>query len=175
MAHREALLPGEGRGRHPACHNGEAFYIARSGRPGPVLIDIPKDCSNAMIWRARTDDFQLPGYKVPAEGDPAQTRAPARMLREAKRPVLLVGHGAVISGAGAQLRTLAETMHIPVTNTLLGKGAFPETHPLSLGMLGMHGTALREQGRDGLRPDHVVGSRWTTASPARPIRSARTR
>ena len=138
----------------------EAFYIARSGRPGPVLIDIPKDCSNAMIWARDDDDFHLPGYRVPAEGDPGQISCAARMLREARRPVLLVGHGAVISGAGAELRTLAETMHIPVTNTLLGKGAFPETHPLSLGMLGMHGTAYANKAVTDCDLIMSVGSRW---------------
>jgi acetolactate synthase-1/2/3 large subunit len=138
----------------------EAFYIARSGRPGPVLIDIPKDCSNAMIWAREDDDFQLPGYRVPAEGDPAQVSSAARLLHEARRPVLLVGHGAVISGAGAELRTLAETMHIPVTNTLLGKGAFPETHPLSLGMLGMHGTAYANKAVTDCDLIMSIGSRW---------------
>jgi acetolactate synthase I/II/III large subunit len=138
----------------------EAFYIARSGRPGPVLIDITKDCSNAMIWAREDDDFQLPGYRVPAEGDPAQVSSAARLLHEARRPVLLVGHGAVISGAGAELRTLAETMHIPVTNTLLGKGAFPETHPLSLGMLGMHGTAYANKAVTDCDLIMSIGSRW---------------
>jgi acetolactate synthase I/II/III large subunit len=119
----------------------EAFYIAKSGRPGPVLIDIPKDVSNAIIEIRDDEQFHLPGYAVPSAGDPAQIACAAKMLHEARQPVLLVGHGAVISGAGAELRVLAETMRIPVTNTLLGKGAFPETHPLSVGMLGMHGTA----------------------------------
>ena len=138
----------------------EAFYIARSGRPGPVLIDIPKNCSNAMIWARDDEEFQLPGYRVPSEGDPAQVSCAARMLRDAKRPVLLVGHGSVISGAGAELRTLAETMHIPVTNTLLGKGAFPESHPLSLGMLGMHGTAYANKAVADCDLIMSIGSRW---------------
>jgi acetolactate synthase-1/2/3 large subunit len=138
----------------------EAFYIARSGRPGPVLIDIPKDCSNAMIWAREDDDFQLPGYKVPVDGDPVQIACAAQMLQKARRPVLLVGHGAVISGAGAELRVLAERMQIPVTNTLLGKGAFPETHPLSLGMLGMHGTAYANKAVADCDLIMSVGSRW---------------
>ncbi len=138
----------------------EAFYIARSGRPGPVLIDVPKDCSNATIWARDDDEFQLPGYTVPNEGDPAQIACAARMLSAARRPVLLVGHGAVISGAGAELRTLAETMKIPVTNTLLGKGAFPETHPLSLGMLGMHGTAYANKAVTDCDLIMSIGSRW---------------
>ena len=138
----------------------EAFYIARTGRPGPVLIDIPKDCSNKIIWARDDDEFHLPGYRVPEEGDPAQISRAAGFLREARRPVLLVGHGAVISGAGAELRTLAETMRIPVTNTLLGKGAFPETHPLSMGMLGMHGTAYANKAVADCDLIMSVGSRW---------------
>ena len=146
----------------------EAFYIARSGRPGPVLIDIPKDCSNATIDLREDEEFQLPGYRVPAAGDPAQIACAAGMLHAAKRPVLLAGHGAVISGAGAELRTLAETMRIPVTNTLLGKGAFPETHLLSLGMLGMHGTAYANKAVADCDLIMSVGSRWDdriTGSP----------
>jgi acetolactate synthase-1/2/3 large subunit len=138
----------------------EAFYIARSGRPGPVLIDIPKDCSNAVIDLREDDEFHLPGYTVPAQADPAGISLAARLLHEAKRPVLLAGHGAVISGAGAELRSLAETMRIPVTNTLLGKGAFPETHPLSLGMLGMHGTAYANKAVADCDLIMSVGSRW---------------
>jgi acetolactate synthase-1/2/3 large subunit len=146
----------------------EAFYLAKSGRPGPVLIDIPKDCSNATIEVRDDDEFQLPGYRVPSEGDPVQVACAAKMLNAALRPVLLVGHGAVISGAGPELRVLAETMKIPVTNTLLGKGAFPETHPLSLGMLGMHGTAYANKAMVDCDLVMSIGSRWDdriTGSP----------
>ncbi|HTZ51371.1 MAG TPA: biosynthetic-type acetolactate synthase large subunit, partial [Spirochaetia bacterium] len=138
----------------------EAFYIARSGRPGPVLVDVPKDCSNKIIWAREDEEFHLPGYRVPGKGDPVQISRAAGLLREARRPVLLVGHGAVISGAGAELKTLAETMRIPVTNTLLGKGAFPETHPLSMGMLGMHGTAYANKAVTDCDLIMSVGSRW---------------
>jgi acetolactate synthase-1/2/3 large subunit len=138
----------------------EAFFIAKSGRPGPVLVDIPRNCSNATIDLREDDEFHLPGYQVPQKGDPAQVACAATMLHAAKRPVLLVGHGAVISGAGAELLTLAETMKIPVTNTLLGKGAFPETHPLSLGMLGMHGTAYANKAMVECDLVMSVGSRW---------------
>jgi acetolactate synthase-1/2/3 large subunit len=138
----------------------EAFYIARSGRPGPVLIDIPKDCSNRIIQVRDDEAFHLPGYRVPEEGDPQQVACAAGLLREARRPVLLAGHGAVISGAGEELRRLAETLRIPVTNTLLGKGAFPETHPLSMGMLGMHGTAYANKAVTDCDLILSVGSRW---------------
>jgi len=138
----------------------EAFYLAKSGRPGPVLVDIPRDCSNATIEIRDDEEFHLPGYTVPSAGDPAQVSCAAKMLRAARRPVLLVGHGAVISGAGKELLHLAETMKIPVTNTLLGKGAFPETHPLSMGMLGMHGTAYANKAVTDCDLIMSVGSRW---------------
>jgi acetolactate synthase I/II/III large subunit len=138
----------------------EAFYLAKSGRPGPVLVDIPRDCSNATIEIRDDEEFQLPGYKVPGAGDPAQITCAANMLRAARRPVLLVGHGSVISDAGPELKLLAEKMRIPVTNTLLGKGAFPETHPLSLGMLGMHGTAYANKAVTDCDLIMSVGSRW---------------
>ena len=147
----------------------EAFYIAQSGRPGPVLVDIPRNCSNATIELQEDEEFHLPGYRVPEGGDPAQIACAAKMLHAAKRPLLLVGHGAVISGAGAELRTLAEQMRIPVTNTLLGKGAFPETHPLSLGMLGMHGTAYANKAVVDCDLIMSIGSRWDdriTGTPA---------
>jgi acetolactate synthase-1/2/3 large subunit len=138
----------------------EAFYLAESGRPGPVLIDLPKDVLNTPIDPELREGFHLPGYAVPEAGDPDAVRAAASMLREAKRPVLLVGHGAVISGAGEALRRLAEKLEIPVTNTLLGKGAFPETHRLALGMLGMHGTAYANRAVEHCDLIMSIGSRW---------------
>jgi acetolactate synthase-1/2/3 large subunit len=138
----------------------EAFYIAKSGRPGPVLVDIPKNCANAIIEMRDDEEFHLPGYKVPSAGDPVKVACAVDLLRAAKRPVLLVGHGAVISGAGPELVAFAEKMRIPATNTLLGKGAFPETHPLSLGMLGMHGTAYANKAVVDCDLIMSVGSRW---------------
>ncbi len=138
----------------------EAFYIAKSGRPGPVLVDVPKNCSNTIIEMRDDDEFHLPGYHVPSAGDPVQVACAVELLRAAKRPVLLAGHGAVISGAGPELVACAEKMNIPVTNTLLGKGAFPETHPLSLGMLGMHGTAYANKAVVDCDLIMSVGSRW---------------
>jgi acetolactate synthase-1/2/3 large subunit len=120
---------------------GEAFYLARTGRPGPVLVDVPRDVAAAKANASFDEEYHLPGYRVPADGDPEQIEKAAHLLEKSRRPVLLVGHGAVISGAEVEVRKLAETLRIPVTNTLLGKGCFPETHQLSLGMLGMHGTA----------------------------------
>ncbi|HUX22587.1 MAG TPA: biosynthetic-type acetolactate synthase large subunit [Spirochaetia bacterium] len=138
----------------------EAFHIAQTGRPGPVLIDMPKDVSSAQIEATSNDDFLLPGYKIPTDGDPQAIERIAELLHKAKRPVLLVGHGAVISGAEKSVTYLAEKMQIPVTNTLLGKGCFPETHDLSLGMLGMHGTAYANKAVLDCDLIMSIGSRW---------------
>ena len=119
----------------------EAFYLASTGRPGPVLIDVPKDVSSAVCHADFTVHMDLPGYQATRGFDEAQIECAAAALSNARRPVLLVGHGAIISGAQKEVRHLAEKLKIPVVSTLLGKGAFPETHELSLGMLGMHGTA----------------------------------
>jgi acetolactate synthase-1/2/3 large subunit len=141
----------------------EAFYLAESGRPGPVLIDLPKDVLNTFIDPESGEskrDFHLPGYTVPEAGDPRAILEAAQMLREARRPVLLAGHGALIAGASEALLALAEKLRIPVTNTLLGKGAFPESHPLALGMLGMHGTAYANRAVEHCDLLMSVGSRW---------------
>ena len=118
----------------------EAFYIASTGRPGPVLVDIPKDVSAGMIDYAPVEKVQLPSYKPTYSGHPLQIKKACELIEKAERPVMLVGGGAIISGAHEEVRQLAEAIMAPVTTTLMGKGAFPEDHPLSLGMLGMHGT-----------------------------------
>ncbi len=138
----------------------EAFYIAESGRPGPVLIDIPKNISSAVFEPDFNVEMDLPGYTVPGKGDPHAISRAADLLQKAKRPLLLIGHGAVISDAGRALRTFAEKLRLPVVNTLLGKGAFPETHELSLGMLGMHGTAYANKAVVECDLIMSVGSRW---------------
>jgi len=117
----------------------EAFYIAQSGRPGPVLVDLPKDilqASGAFSWPPA---MELPGYRVPGPPDPAAIRAAAELLARAKRPVLYVGGGVIKADAHAELLRLAELSRAPVTTTLMARGAFPDTHPLALGMPGMHG------------------------------------
>ncbi len=122
----------------------EAFYIAKTGRPGPVLVDIPKDItqqlSDVPIPSEKEVKEALPGYKPHVEGNIQQIKKAAKLIMEAKRPVLYVGGGAVNAEAQEELIQLAEMMRIPVTTTTQGKGAFPENHPLSLRMLGMHGT-----------------------------------
>jgi len=118
----------------------EAFYLARSGRPGPVVIDIPKDVTADQALLADPVEVRLPGYQPGVTVDPQQiVRAIAKLLA-ARRPVLYVGGGIIHAGASEELFALAEKLHLPVTPTLMGLGCFPSGHPLSLGMLGMHGT-----------------------------------
>jgi acetolactate synthase I/II/III large subunit len=118
----------------------EAFHVASTGRPGPVLVDIPKDVlQSPMTWRNWPPAMELPGYRLPARPDAELIREAARLLRQARRPVLYVGGGVIKSGGHAELLALAELAQAPVTTTLMARGAFPDTHPLALGMPGMHG------------------------------------
>lgn len=119
----------------------EAFHLATTGRPGPVLIDVPKDVSSAPFTGQLDAAIDLPSYEHHYPVEATAVSKIAQAWRRAKRPVILAGHGVLIAHAAEALTGLAEYMDTPVTTTLLGKGAFPETHPLSLGMLGMHGTA----------------------------------
>ncbi len=117
----------------------EAFHIASSGRPGPVLVDLPKDVLNAeMTWHA-PQEFALPGYKPTTEPHHRRIAEAVRLIEAADRPVLYVGGGIIKAGAHEELRQLAEVMNLPVITTLMGRGAIPDTHPLALGMPGMHG------------------------------------
>jgi acetolactate synthase-1/2/3 large subunit len=138
----------------------EAFYLARTGRPGPVLVDVPKNVGQDPCPAPFTDELDLPGYSVPTRGDPEHIAAAARYLVEARRPVLYVGQGAVISDAGKAITTLAEKLRAPVVTTLLGKGAVDETHPLHLGMMGMHGTAYANKAVAGCDLIMSIGGRW---------------
>ena len=119
----------------------EAFYIARSGRPGPVLVDIAKDVQAAELDFEYPETTDLPGYRPTVRGHEGQIRQAARMINEAERPVLFSGHGVTLSNAQDELKEMAEAVHAPVVTTLLGIGSFPRTHPLCLGMSGMHGEA----------------------------------
>jgi acetolactate synthase-1/2/3 large subunit len=118
----------------------KAFYLARTGRPGPVLIDLPKDVQVAVAEFKYPDKVDLKGYKPTIEGHPKQVEKAASMLLAARKPVIYVGGGVILGNAASELRKLAETLHAPVTTTLMGLGSFPEDSPLSLGLLGMHGT-----------------------------------
>jgi acetolactate synthase I/II/III large subunit len=140
----------------------EAFYVATSGRPGPVLVDVPKDVAvKPMEWYwPGADDLDLPGYHPVVEGDPELVLEAARMLLEAERPVLYAGGGILKSRAAEVLRELAERTGIPVVTTLMARGCFPDSHPLCLGMPGMHGnyTAVTSMQRADLLV--ALGSRF---------------
>ena len=119
----------------------EAFYIAGSGRPGPVLVDIPKDVQQEEAEFVYPDEIDLPGYKPNMEGHGAQIKRAAKVIAESSRPVILAGHGVIFSGAYDEVRELAEKAQIPVITTLLGISSFPDDHVLCVGMPGMHGMA----------------------------------
>jgi len=124
----------------------EAFYIARSGRPGPVLIDLPKNVQQAETdFVAPQEKVRLPGYRPVGPGDPELVGQAANLINAAQRPVILAGHGVLMSGAMEMLKAFVEKTRTPVALTLLGKGGFPESHPLALGMMGMHGEAFVNQ------------------------------
>lgn len=156
----------------------EAFYIARTGRPGPVLIDI---CKNAQIQKTEfvyPEKIDLPGYKPPRTAPTAELKKAAQMIKEARHPVILAGHGLLISRAYREMQELAHRAHIPVAMTLLGIGSMPASDPLNLGMMGMHGEAycnLAIQNADllislGMRfDDRVTGNLKTYAPHARKI------
>ncbi len=156
----------------------QAFYIARSGRPGPVLIDF---CKNAQIEETEfvyPEEIALPGYHPPTHAPLEDLERAAELIAEAQRPVILAGHGVLMSGAMDEVRAFAEKTQTPVAMTLLGLGAIPASHPLSLGMMGMHGEAycnLAIQNADlllafGMRfDDRVTGNLRTYAPRARKI------
>ena len=138
----------------------EAFYVASTGRPGPVLIDIPSDVQMAdteFIWPEVVD---MPSYKPTYFADPGQIKKAAKLIAKAKRPVIYAGGGVITSAACLELRKLAERIKAPLTWTLMGVGCFPVTHELSLGMLGMHGTAYANHAIMGSDLIIAVGARF---------------
>ena len=151
----------------------EAFHIAKSGRPGPVLVDIPKDVFNEVAEFNYPDSIDLPGYKPTLEGNPAQIKRAARLIAQAQRPVIISGHGVTISGAFQEIRELAERTQIPVITTFLGLSSFPEDHPLYFGMPGMHGAAYASLAIDqsdlliavGMRFDDRVTGKLSAFAP----------
>ena len=138
----------------------EAFHLASTGRPGPVLVDLPKDVVSNEWDEDFTADLDLPGYQVQTSGSSDGIEYVAELLSKSKQPLLYVGAGAIISGAGRQVQKLAEKLQAPVTTTLLGKGAFSEMHPLSVGMLGMHGTAYANKAVINCDLIMAIGARW---------------
>ena len=132
----------------------EAFHIAKTGRPGPVLVDIPKDVFIEQAEFEYPEELDLPGYKPTLEGHSSQIKKAVKLIKDAQRPVILAGHGVIISQAYDELREFAEKAEIPVITTLLGLSCFPETHVLSVGMPGMHGVAYASLAID--RSDLVI-------------------
>ena len=138
----------------------EAFYIAATGRPGPVLVDIPKDVATGECEFVYPERVNLRGYKPTVDGHAGQLRRAAEMLAAAKRPVLYAGGGVILSGASAELCQLGTLTATPVTNTLMGLGGFPATHELWMGMLGMHGTATANTAMDKADLIVAIGARF---------------
>jgi len=138
----------------------EAFHIARSGRPGPVLIDIPQDLSRAEIAYKPVTDVRLPGYQPTTEGNSKQIRLAAKAMANSRRPVLYVGGGVINADASPDLVELATADQFPVTCTLNGLGAFPAPHDQWLGMLGMHGTRAANYAMDEADLIVAIGARF---------------
>ncbi|MFC1948246.1 biosynthetic-type acetolactate synthase large subunit [Chloroflexota bacterium] len=155
----------------------EAFYLARTGRPGPVLIDVPKDVFAEEVEFNPTSRIRIAGYKPTLQGHPTQIKKAAKAINEAKQPVILAGRGVLISDASAKLKQLAETAQIPVVTTLLGISCFPETHILNFGMVGMHGLAAANMALNetdlmiavGMRFDDRVTSKVSSFAPGAKI------
>lgn len=139
----------------------EAFYIARTGRPGPVLIDLPRDMAAAIIdYQLDESPLHMRGYRPTSRGNGKMIRRTIELLLEAERPVLYIGGGINRANAAGEVKQLATMLNMPVTATLMGKGAFPETNPLYLGPLGMHGTAYANYAIDQADVIMCVGARF---------------
>lgn len=138
----------------------EAFYIASTGRPGPVLVDIPLDVQRGMTEFIYPEKVENRSYKPNYHGHPGQIKKAAEAINKSKKPVLYIGAGVIISGAEEEILKVSEKADIPVTNTLLAKGAYPENNDLSLGMLGMHGTYYANKAMQGADLIIAVGARF---------------
>jgi len=145
----------------------EAFYLARTGRPGPVLIDLPRDVQIEQAEFHQPSRVDLPSYKPTLQGHPAQIKKAAKLIHESQRPVIIAGRGVIISGAYAELKQLAETAQIPVVTTLLGISCFPESHILSYGMVGMHGMAYANMAVDAADLIIAIGMRFDDRATAK--------
>src|ERR687887_151077 len=145
----------------------KAFYIAESGRPGPVLVDIPKDVQQATADMKFPELIKVRGYNPNVEADLTDMVKAVELLLKAERPIIMAGGGVILSGAFAELHALAELVKIPVVTTFKGKGAFPENHPLAMGPIGMHGHA--EANKIIIEADCIVaiGARFSDRSVGR--------
>jgi len=145
----------------------EAFYLAGTGRPGPVLIDVPRDVQQEQAEFNYPNKVDLPQYKPTLQGHPAQIKKAAKLINEAQRPLIIAGRGIIISGAYAELKGLVEKAQIPVVTTLLGTSCFPESHALSYGMIGMHGMAYANLAVDAADLIIAFGMRFDDRATAK--------
>jgi acetolactate synthase-1/2/3 large subunit len=145
----------------------EAFYLAGTGRPGPVLIDVPKDVFTEVTEYHLPQQIDHPGYKPTLQGHPAQIKKAAKLIKDAKRPLILAGRGVNISGGSDELKQLAEITQMPVVTTLLGIGCFPENHILSFGMIGMHGMAYANMAVSATDLIVAIGMRFDDRATAK--------
>lgn len=145
----------------------KAFYIAESGRPGPVLVDIPKDVQTAEAEMKFPDLIKVRGYNPSTEGDLSEVGRAVELILKAEKPIIMAGGGVILSGAFAELQALAELLMVPVVTTFKGKGAFPENHPLAMGPIGMHGHA--EANKIIIEADCIlaIGARFSDRSVGR--------
>jgi acetolactate synthase-1/2/3 large subunit len=148
-------------------HVKKAFYIAESGRPGPVLVDIPKDVQQATADMKFPDLIKVRGYNPVVDADLSEVGKAVELILKAERPIIMAGGGVILSGAFAELQALAELLMIPVVTTFKGKGAFPENHPLAMGPIGMHGHA--EANKIIIEADCIIaiGARFSDRSVGR--------
>jgi len=145
----------------------EAFYLARTGRPGPLLIDIPRDVFIDQAEFHYPSKVDLPGYKPTLQGHPTQIKKAAKFINESQRPLIIAGRGVIISTAYAELKELVEKAQIPVVTTLLGISSFPESHALSYGMIGMHGMAYANFAVNGADLIIAIGMRFDDRATAK--------
>lgn len=151
----------------------QAFHIAATGRPGPVLVDLPKNVLTEKITFRLPERVKLMGYKPTYKGHPSQIKQAAKLIEQAEKPVIYAGGGVIASGAAGELLALAETVNAPVVNTLMGLGGFPGDHPLALGMVGLHGSRYANLAVTdcdlliavGVRFDDKVTSEFSTFAP----------
>ncbi|MBN1643572.1 MAG: biosynthetic-type acetolactate synthase large subunit [Dehalococcoidales bacterium] len=144
----------------------EAFYISRTGRPGPVLIDVPKDVFTEEVEYHPAGKIELASYRATLKGHPAQIQKAVALINAAQRPVIIAGRGVIISNASAELKELAEKAQIPVVTTLLGLGSFPESHVLSYRWLGMHGMAYANMAVNNADLIIAIGMRFDDRATA---------
>ena len=149
----------------------KAFHLARSGRPGPVLVDIPKDCFLEEVVYDYPRAISMPGYRPTIMPNHRQIKMAAKLLRAAEKPLIIAGQGVILAEAAPELLELAEKCQIPVVNTWLGLGCFPENHPLSMGLLGMHGHAHTNRAVNRCDVMLAVGMRFDDRATGRVGRS----